>query len=168
MSSAVKSKPATVAQRSAEALQRASEILGIEDTKRLGAALTIAAVDRLQEDASLIEYIRLVYEDLAPKRVVATKGQKVQKKATEPEIELKPVKSMEGRLYDPSAPIDPYFLLELYGPDQLALALSRYTAPRLREGVKAVQARHPGTRPGGTGKLALIDYIVTILLPLQL
>ncbi|HEX2347982.1 MAG TPA: hypothetical protein VHI51_06040, partial [Ktedonobacterales bacterium] len=106
-----------------------------------------------------------VYEDLAPKRGsdARRKG-----KASDLDIDLKPIKSMEGRFRDPAAPVDPYFLLELYGPDQLALALSRYTAPRLREGVKAVQARHPGTKPAGTGKQPMIDYIVTILLPLQL
>ena len=131
--------------------------------KRLSVALTIVAVDRLRNDASLMEHIRAVYEDLAPKRPATAKRQK-----RADDIHLTPVKSMEGRPFDPSAPIDPYFLLELYGPEQLALALSRYTAPRLREGVKAVQARHPGTKPEGAGKQALIDYIVTILLPLQL
>ncbi len=162
MSSAVKSKPATAAQRSAAAVEQALGILGFEDSKRLSAALTIAATDRLLNDPSLKEYIRTLYEELAPKRVAATKPPK------STDVELKPVKSMEGRFRDPSAPVDPYFLLELYGPDQLKLALSRYTAPRLREGVKAVQARHPGTKPEGAGKQALIDYIVTILLPLQL
>lgn len=167
MSSAVKSKAVTMAQRSAEAVQRASEILGVDDTKRLGAALTIAVAERLHDDHVLLECIRSIYEDLAPKRVSNSKGQK-KRTAPEPEAELIPVKSMEGQPYDPSAPIDPYFLLELYGPGQLNLALSRYTAPRLREGVKAVQARHPGTKPGGTGKQALIDYITAILLPLQM
>ena len=163
MSSAVKSKPATTAQRSAAALEQASAILGLADGKRLSAALTIAAADRLQIDSSLKEYICTLYEQLAPNRAAPAKG-----KSKGEDIQLVPVKSMEGRDFDPSAPVDPYLLLELYGPDQLGLALSRYTSPRLREGVKAVQARHPGTKPGGTGKQAMIDYIVTILLPLQL
>jgi hypothetical protein len=165
MSSAVQSKPATATQRSAAAVEHATEIFKLEDAKRLSAALIIAAVDGLPNDTSLMERVRTIYEDLAPKRVSAAKG-KI--KASDLDIELKPVKSMEGRFRDPSAPVDPYFLLELYGPDQLALALSRYTAPRLREGVKAVQARHPGTKPGGTGKQALIDYVVTSLVPVQL
>jgi len=163
MSSAVKAKPATTAQRSAAALEQASSILGLEDGKRLSAALAIAAVDRLQIDPSLKEYVCTLYEQLAPKKASASKG-----KSKAEDIHLVPVKPMEGREFDPSAPVDPYLLLELYGPEQLALALSRYTAPRLREGVKAVQARHPGTKPAGTGKQPMIDYIVTILLPLQL
>ena len=165
MSSAVKPKPATAAQRSATAVKQASEMLALEDAKRLSSALIVAAVDWLPHDASLVERIRTVYEDLAPKRGSAARGRS---KASDLDIDLKPIKSMEGRFRDPTAPVDPYFLLELYGPDQLALALSRYTAPRLRAGVKTVQARHPGTKPGGAGKQAMIDYIVTILLPLQL
>jgi hypothetical protein len=133
----------------------------LEDAKRLSAALIIAAVDRLPNDLALMERVRTIYEELAPRRVSAAKGKT---RASDLDIELKPIKSMDGRLRDPAAPVDPYFLLELYGPDQLALALGRYTAPRLREGVKAVQARLPGTKPGGTGKQALIDFIVTSLL----
>ena len=75
------------------------------------------------------------------------------------EHELRPIKSMEGRLRDPAAPIDPYFLKSLYGDAQLHMALARYTVPRLSEAVRAVQAQHPGTRPSGRDRAALIAYI---------
>ncbi|HEX8995192.1 MAG TPA: hypothetical protein VF812_04115 [Ktedonobacterales bacterium] len=164
MPNAVKSKPATASQRSAGAIQQASEYLELEDAKRLGAALTIAAAETLRTYPQLADMVRRVYEELQPpkKTTSGNRGKKA------PEVELIPVKSMEGQFRDPSAPLDPYFLLELYGPKQLPLALDRYTATRLREGVKTVQARHPGTKPAGTAKQALIDYIVTVLLPLQL
>lgn len=164
MSSAVKPKVATAAQRAAAAAQQASEYLGLDDVKRLNAALVIAAADMLRNYGPLADTVRTAYEQLKPRRATTSGGRGAKK----PEVELIPVKSMEGQFRDPSAPLDPYFLLELYGPHQLALALERYTATRLREGVKTVQAHHQGTRPSGTGKQALIDYIVTVLLPLQM
>ncbi len=159
MSSVMTSKPATAAQRATAALQQVSETLNLGDTKRLGAALTIAAAELLRGYSPLADMVCAVYDELAPPKKTTSGG----RKAKEPKVELVPVKSMEGRFYDPFAPLDPYFLLEFYGPSQLALALNEYKVPRLREGVKAVQARHPGTKPTGTGKQAIIDYIVTRL-----
>ena len=165
MSSAVTPKPLTTTQRAAAAVQQAAEELGLVDVKRLSLALTIAAAESLRGRDALAERVRSVYDDLAPRRATTRGGRK---KSLAAEDDLIPVKVAEGHYIDPAAPPDPYFLLDLYGPEQLARALGRYTTPRLRLAVKAVQARHPGIKPGGTDKQALIDYIVTILLPLQL
>ena len=75
------------------------------------------------------------------------------------EASLTPIVNMEGQAFDPSAPIDPYLLKHLYGDAQLHTALERYTAPRLSEAVRAVQARHPGTRPASGTRPAMIAYI---------
>lgn len=154
MSSAVRQKQLTVAQRAAEAINQTLEALGLEDTKRLSAALTIAAAEGVRKNPAFASHVRFLYEDMAPKRATPKRVK------VAADVELIPVKQVEGVL-NPAAAPDPYFLLELYGAHQLRLALQRYTATRLKEAVVLVQERHPGTKPKGRAtKETMIDYIV--------
>jgi len=71
-----------------------------------------------------------------------------------------PVKRIEGREFDLSAPPDPFFILDLYGDKQFPLALGRYPAKALVEAVAMVRERRPGTGPAGKTMAALIEYLV--------
>lgn len=73
--------------------------------------------------------------------------------------DLKPINYVEGREINPAAPLDPYFLQHVYGDKQLRTALNLYPQNKLREGVEAVKEKHPGTRPKGSSKAAMLDYI---------
>jgi hypothetical protein len=71
-----------------------------------------------------------------------------------------PRKQIPGRQFDISAPPDPYFLNELFGIDQLPIALKEYSVPALKTAVAMIQARQPGTKPQGTSKAAIIEYVL--------
>jgi hypothetical protein len=155
-----------VAQRTADATQSVAAFLGLDDLKRLGAALAEAAAEGVHRNPSFAAHVRALYEQMAPPKPArpaqagARKG--ARSKVVEPDVELVPVNYEAARdfVIDPSAPPDPYFLLDFYGAHQLALALQRYTATPLRAAVNMVKERNPRTKPGGTSKQALIDYIV--------
>lgn len=166
MSSAVKTKPETPTQRAASAVKRMAETLQLEDSKRLSFALTIAAAEYSQVDDVMASRVQAIYKELAPGSVKT--GSSTRDSSSSVEDDLVPIKTVEGRYIDPAGPPNPYFLLELYGDKQLARALNRYTAPRLRLAVKEVQAQNPGTKPKSGSKQAMIDYIVTLLLPLDI
>jgi hypothetical protein len=153
MSSTIKSKPLTIAQRSAAAAQQAAEILGADDLKRVGVALAEAALEGMRRNPSFAAHVRQLYESMAPRRAIT------EPKRSKSRVELVPIRQLDVEI-NPAAPPDPYLLLELYGPEQLPRALEPYSAPRLRETVKHLQTRHPGTKPQGTTKQAVIDYIV--------
>ncbi len=153
-----KPKPSTAAQRTSEAIRKAAGKLGVKDLKWLGAALAEAAADGVERNTAFAAQVRALYESMVPPRPIKEPSRRRGGRAA-PDVELVPIKQMDVFI-NPAAPPDPYFLLELYGPAQLPLALSRNTAPRLREAVKMVKERNPGTRPNGTNSAALIDYIV--------
>jgi hypothetical protein len=153
MSTAVRSKSPTPAQRGAVAAQQAAEMLGAEDVKRMGAALAEAALEGMRRNSSFAAHVRQLYESMAPRRAIT------EPKRTKSRVELVPIRQLDVEI-NPAAPPDPYLLLELYGPEQLPLALEPYSTPRLRETVKRLQTRRPGTKPQGMTKQAVIDYIV--------
>lgn len=156
MSSAVKQKTLSTAQRAAQAINQAIEALGLDDAKRLSAALTIAASEGVRKNPMFAAHVRSLYEDMAPKRSTA----RPTASNGRADDDLVPVKQVDY-IRNPAAPPDPYFLLELYGAHQLRLALQRYTLARLKEAIPAVQAQHPDTKPKGKAtKDSVIDYIV--------
>ena len=152
-----KPKALTISQRATEAIQSASVALGLDDLKRLNAALALAAAEGVSRNPSFASHVRTLYEQMGPQKKAPTRVSKASK--VEPEVELIPVKKVD-QLPDPSAPPDPYFLLEFYGVEQLPLALRRYPLPRLKESVKMVQSRQPGTKPHGATREAVISYLV--------
>ena len=73
---------------------------------------------------------------------------------------LTPVRHMEGREINLAAPLDPYFLLEVYGAGQLRQAMELFPLAKLKEGLPAVMERYPGTKPtSNASKAAVIDYL---------
>ena len=77
-----------------------------------------------------------------------------------PDDGLVPLKRVENNL-SLGAAVDPYYLHELYGPQQLPKALQRYHLSQLLEAAAIVQSKHPGTKPANKSKkAAVIAYIV--------
>jgi hypothetical protein len=148
----------TPTQRVTEAAQQVASTLGLEDQKRVSAALAEAAAEAVRRDSLFAARVRILYKEMTP--APATRRATAGGTRAAPDVELVPIKQVEGWFLNPGAPPDPYFLLELYGPKQLPLALQRYTVARLREAVELVQQRNPGTGPRGKTRQALIDYIV--------
>lgn len=148
--------PTTVKRKlsAAEAAKHASVVLGLDDLKRLGIALAEAAAAEASSNHAFAEKVRQLYS------AIPATGRK---QAVE-SADLVPIKQLPGRAFDASAPLDPYFLLELYGRHQLSAALEREPLSRLKEASAIVERRHPGTRPKNKAqKASNIDYILQLV-----
>src|SRR5258708_13552710 len=94
-------------------------------------------------------------------RLRATTTTRTRESGTANAVELVPLPGTEGARFDPFAPLDPYALLRLYGPQQLGAALSGYSATALREAATMVRGKDPKTKPTDARKTdSLIGYIV--------
>ncbi len=150
-------KRLTPTQRAAEAARQAAELLGCSDTKTLAVALAEAAVEAVRSNSAFAEQVRTRYAVLSE----SAKPRRSSTARVKPDIELVPIKHVGAREANPGAAPDPYFLLELYGADQLTLALGRYKVADLKLAVQVVQQRNPGTKPTNkSSRDALIEYIV--------
>lgn len=150
-------KRLTPTQRATEAAQQAAELLGYSDVKTMAAALAEAAVEAVRSSSAFAEQVRTRYvalsESVKPKRPSTPR--------IRPDIELTPRRHVGAREANPGAAPDPYYLFELYGADQLPLALGRYKLADLKLAAQLVQQRHPGTKPTSkTSREALMAYII--------
>lgn len=154
--------------KAATVAQAAAQVLGLDDVSRMSLALTIAAADEVEENSRFADRVRAVYELLPATKQRATSGSRSgSSRGSLPKAltsTLTPIKRVEGGEINPLAPLDPYLLLEVYGAQQLREALDLYPVTKLREGVTAVLAQHPGRKPPAkASKAALIEYIATRL-----
>src|SRR5258708_35515725 len=137
-----------------EISERTGKQLGLADVKRSSLALAAVAAQEPERSHIFAERIRTAYAALAP-----TKQRT--KLLTAFDVKLVPIKHIQGRELNPAAPLDPYFLLEVYGAAQLPTALSIFPVAKLKEGAAVVEQRNPGTKPKNRGqKQPLINYIV--------
>lgn len=155
----------TLQERSIQATHELCEALGLgvvspSDLKYLALALMQVATAEAAQSADFATRIRKLYLSLLPQKTSAssrTAGKRSVK------VQLTPIGDMDESLIDPYGPPNPFGLQQLYGDDQLALALERYAPARLRGAVAIVQERYPGTKPKSMSKAAIIEYIVTTL-----
>lgn len=143
-----------------EAAKQAAYVLGLEDHKLVGIALAEVGAERVAADREFAQKVRALYTILQataeqPKTTAPARGR------TSTQVELIPRKIIEGQSFDPAAPLDPYFLVEVFGVEQLQAALEREPAFRLKEAAVLVEQRNPGTKPTNRGqKKALIAYML--------
>ena len=161
MSTMVDQKPLTVAQRTARAADEAASLLGVPDAKVLGAVLAEAALDELRLRGGFMERVRAAYEAATVKPAKPKRATQPKSPAAKTKVKLVPIGRVETHEINIAAPMDPYYLNQVFGPDQLPFALEEFsTSKLLDEAVPLVQKRHPGTRPKTNGKKAVIDYLV--------
>jgi len=160
MSTTTSSMPATQSQRIAAVAEEIGATLGLDNHKLLGAILAEAAAEEARRNATFAEHIRAMYQaETKPTRQARTTRQSKLPKPPKPE--LRPLKRVESHEINIAAALDPYYLYEVYGADQLPLALDEFTVTKLKEAVQAVQKRHPDTKPTNSrNKPAVIDYVV--------
>jgi hypothetical protein len=158
MSVTLRTRPLTLKQRNRRALQRLSERLSLEDGALLVTAALEVVADEVGRNGEVARRIREAYQDL----LQFSQQAKTTSHPPKPEpVKLIPVGTVDERRIKPYGPLDPYLLFDLYGADQLRLALDGYSLVKLKEGMAAVAARNPGTKPKSkAGKAPLIDYIV--------
>jgi hypothetical protein len=147
-----------VQQRTKVATEQLRELIDANNAKLLTAALTEAAAAEAVRNTAFRAAVRRIYEDLSRLPSSPTRTQRTSEQSS---VKLIPLPGNEGARFDPFAPLDPYALLRLYGPQQLEAALSGYSISALREAVVLVRQKHPSTKPKDARKIdSLIDYIV--------
>jgi hypothetical protein len=152
----------TIQQRAANATAQLRQALGLDDLKLLSAAVAEAAASEARYNSEFFARIKRIYNELA-----ALRGRQTRRRSTSQQrTQLVPLPGSEGARFDPFAPLDPYHLLRLYGPQQLRTALGEYSTSTLRQAVAAVQAHNPGTKPKDARRtVSLIDYVVDYVAP---
>lgn len=141
------------------ATKRANAVLELDDLARLSVALAEVGADEAMHNRTFAAKVRDCYEHLPPSK---TKTKADPTRALK--VTLVPLRQYEGHRIDTSRPLDPYFILEAYGPEQLPIALELFSVERLKEGSAMVEKRNPGTKPSNRGhKSPLISYIVSRL-----
>lgn len=152
MSASVKHSPTT-----AEAAKHAASQLGLDDVKRVGIALAVAAAEELDYNTVFAARVRMAYSRLSAS--TATRARPRTSKALE--VAIVPIKHVEGFQLNPAAPLDPYLVYEAYGANQLPVALDLFPLAKLKEASALVEQRCPGTKPTNRSKKdAVIAYIV--------
>lgn len=156
-----KSRTAMTTNAAARSLASA---LGLPDAGRAGAAALLVAAEEVERNSSFAARVRSAY-DLLPAGK-PTRGSTSGRAAVAKILSstLTPIRHVEGREINLAAPLDPYFLLEVYGAHQLRQALDLFPLAKLKEGLPAVMERHPGTKPSSkASKAAVIDYLVRVV-----
>lgn len=139
-----------------------ASLLGVDDTNRATLAVLVAASEEIEQNSRFAARIRAMYDVLPASK--STRSPAASKQSDIDKIlssTLKPIRHVESVEINLAAALDPYFLLEVYGPDQLREALDLFPLTRLKEGLPAVMERNPGTKPKNkSSKAAIVDYIV--------
>lgn len=157
-------KPQSAQQRIRSATQQLQELTGANDAKLLSAAAAEAAAAEAAHNSAFRAAVRRIYDELVSQAPSSRTTGSAQSPKAQP-VDLVPLPGTEGARFDPFAPLDPYALLRLYGPQQLAAALSGYSAAALRRAATIVRQKHPQTKPTDARKVdALIGYIVEQLI----
>lgn len=162
MTAAQSEKPPTYPQRVSAAAAAANARFNFTDEKRMQAALAEIASEELNRNPAFAVRVRNRYEELAP--VKATSPAKASSKTSKPK--LVPIKEMPGFQLDVTRRLDPWFILEYFGPRQLDTALRMQTLSNLREAIAVVEERYPGSAPKGkVTKETAVTYILRHVLP---
>jgi hypothetical protein len=157
-STPTKSRSAVTSSTAARSLASA---LGLADAGRAGIAALLVAAEEVEQNSHFAARVRAAYDLLPESKPTprSTRGQDGVAKILS--STLTPIRHVEGREINLAAPLDPYFLLEVYGAGQLRQALDLFPLAKLKEGLPAVIERHPGTKPASkASKAAVIDYMV--------
>lgn len=155
----LKARPAVTTSTATRAL---ASLLGLPDAGRAGVAALLVAAEEVEQSSHFAARVRSAYDLLpeskptrGPTHGAADAAAKILSTT------LTPIRHVEGREINLAAPLDPYFLLEVYGAHQLRQALELFPLAKLKEGLSAVMERHPGTKPASkASKAAVIDYIM--------
>lgn len=172
MSSAVSEIRIPLAERSARATRDLCAVLGLgvltpTNLKYLAVALMEVATEEAKRSDEFTEQVRSAYEAILPvkpQRRTRTSDGSAPGTATKSwKVKLTPIGTVDEALLDPYAPPNPFALQQLYGNEQLPLALGRYSLTKLKEAVVVVQQRYPDTKPRRITKAGIVEYIMDTL-----
>jgi len=152
-------KSPTYAQRASAAAAQANERFNFTDEKRMLAAVSEIALDEMSRNPGFALRVRQRFEELAPLK--AERNPKTSKASETTKPKLVPIKEFPGFQLDATRTLDPWFVIEYFGEDQLETALRLQTVGNLRKSVTLVEERYPGTAPKGkVTKDSAIAYIL--------
>lgn len=150
------SRPIGIQQRSVEATRRLCAVLNVDNLKLLSTALAEVAAEEASRNRAFSERLHAVYDEL-----VMLQTRRHPAKEANSSRRLVPITTIEDAKLDPHAPLDPNFLLRLYGAHQLRAALEDYSRDTLKVAAATIEQRNPGTKPTNKSrKDSIIAYIV--------
>jgi hypothetical protein len=101
-----------------------------------------------------------IYKELEPLQVARPAAQA----KNAPKSAPIPIAAVGIERLNPYGKLDPYVILDGYGPDQLRAVLERASAYRLREAIEVVQEHEPGLKAPAKGrKEVMVDYLVEVV-----
>ncbi len=161
----------TLQQHSAQATRELCAALGLgtlspANVKYLSLALTQAATAEASQNEDFAERVRSLYQSLVPAKATrepSSRGSSRARGSKGWDVKLTPIGTVDDALLDPYGPPNPFALQQLYGDEQLPLALGRYTPAKLKDAVAVVQQRYPGSKPKKMTKASIIEYIVNTI-----
>lgn len=136
----------TVQQRSQQSAEEIAAQLGIENVKLVSAAVLEAALQEMHQNQDFEQRVKSVCDRLQASQSKPRKTPPP-KKASLHNTNLIPIHFAQTHHFDLAAPPDPFFLLDLYGADQLVAALDEYSTPFLKKSVTVIKERFPGKKP---------------------
>lgn len=155
-------KPPTYIQRVSAAAGSANARFNFTEEKRMQAALAEIALEEMSRNPGFAVRVRNRYEELAPVKVARSPKASTKSAKTK----LVPIKELPSFQLDATRRLDPWFIIEYFGPDQLETALRMQTIGNLREAIAVVEERSPGSAPKGKlTKDIAITYILQHVLP---
>jgi hypothetical protein len=159
--SATIEKPLTATERATQATAQLRELFGFENLKAMSIAIAEVAAQEAKINPAFAERIQQVYHEV--EKTVRRQGTSKAKRMVD-RPKLTPIAKVEGYVPDPFAPLDPYFMLKIYGVEQFPLALEEQTLVSLKFAAKKLMESHPGTKPTSMArKDDVIAYIVEIV-----
>ena len=169
MSTAIDATPVSISEQTATATRELCQMLGLvgikpTEMKYLTLALAQAATDEAERNTAFAEQVRALYRQFIPtrppKRAPHAHTESGRRQGQRRNDELVPIGTVNEALLDPYAPPNPWALQQLFGSEQLATVLNRYSPAKLKEALPLVQQRFPGTRPRAMTKSGIVSYIV--------
>ena len=163
MSLATNREAGTPKERADAAVRRICQVLGVGDVTtrqlpELSAALAVIAADEVAHNVRFSGQVKAAFERVVEETAKTAKPKRPPR-ATTPKLE--PLRHVDPSRFATYGPSDPYALLELYGQQQLPLALSKFLVTDLRKSAALVAQHNPGAqlKPRAT-KNEVIDFIV--------
>jgi hypothetical protein len=161
--------PLTPAQRGAAALEHAQTTMPeATNAKLLQAVLLEEAAAALTADSAFAARVHQRYAQLAapaarPKtpRGAGSRTSRPTPKVSDFLEPLVPIKRIPNYEITLAGPLDPYLLLEVFGPHQIERALGQRSPADVRKAVAILRERNPDTQPPPKAtKAQLIAFIV--------
>ena len=186
MSTPLSIAPVDIQERSSQATKTLYQALGYStlkpsELKYIALALTEVAAQEVAHNPEFAQKIKDILADVFPKKEkrvprssqttnavkkteAATSPQQKPTRKNSPLDKLVPLKPIDMRIINPYRSPDPFLLYDVFGREQLLIALNEFTLQTLREMVASVEEQYPlDPKPNKSKKESMIHFMLDIV-----